>query len=188
MTEFPEMSRQKIDEGTLNRDALTLVNCVRSALFTSYGLRRNSNLILYSLDRSEEQIRIEGNKLRYMGPNERSISILLSMSVKKLFSEDLEENSVSSPGMTIIKKDFVLSIRGIENSLFLYQSREGLDLRTVEFTEKTVFICKLNPEISLEGITHMFGTDARNILQVKSEDTAENAILLTNNEIDRKHS
>lgn len=188
MTGFPEIRRQEIDKGTLNRDALTVVNCVRSSLFTSYGLRRDSNLILYPLDRSDELIRIEADKLRYMGPNERSISILLSMSAEKLLSEDLDRYSVSSPGITITKKDFVSSIGVTENSLLLCQSREGLDLRTVEFTERTVFVCKLNPETNLEDIVHLFGTDTRNILRVKSEDDAENAILLTNNEMDRQHT
>ena len=187
MTEFPEMSRKEINEGNLSRDALTAENCVRSSLFTSYGLRRDSKLIFYQAQ-SGKLILIEGDKLRYMGPNERSISILLSMSAKKLLSGDLEQNQVSSPGITIVKSDIVQSIIRQGNSLLLYQSREGLDLRTVKFTERTVLMCRLNPEINLESIINSFGTRTENTLRVKLDDEAEKAILLTNVEIDRRNT
>jgi tRNA pseudouridine-54 N-methylase len=187
MTDFPEMRRQEINEGNLSRDALTAVNCVRSSLFTSYGLRRDSKLLFYQAQ-SKKLILIEGDKLRYMGPNERSISILLSMSIKKLLSGDLEENPESSPGITIINNDIVPSIINQENSLVLYQKLEGLDLRTVKFTEGTVLVCKLNPEMNVENATDLFGTHARNMIGVKLDDEAEKAILLTNIEIDRRNA
>jgi tRNA pseudouridine-54 N-methylase len=187
MTEFPEMRRQEIDEGNLSPDALTAVNCVRSSLFTSYGLRRDSKLIFFEIQ-SNRLILIEGDKLRYMGPNERSISILLSMSIKKLLSGDLERNPESSPGITTIKSNVIPSIIREENSLLLYQSREGLDLRTVKFTEKTIFICRLNPKMNIENVIHLFRTHTQNMLPIKSEDKAEKAILLTNIEIDRRNA
>jgi len=186
MTEFPEMRRQEINEGNLSRDALTAVNCVRSSLFMSYGLRRDSKLIFYQAH-SGKLILIEGDKLRYMGPNERSISILLSMSARKLLSGDLERNLESSPGITIIKNDIVPSIIRQENSLLLYQSREGLDLRTVKFTDRTVLVCKLNPEMIIEDVIGLFGKHTHNMIGVKLDDEAEKAILLTNNEIDRRN-
>jgi tRNA pseudouridine-54 N-methylase len=188
MREFPQMKRQEIDEGSLRQDALTVVNCVRSSLFTSYGLRRDTKLILYQDKRDKEVILIEGDKLRYMGPNERSISILLSMSIKKLLSGDLERNPESSPGISIIKNDIISSILHQDSSLLLYQSSEGLDLRTVKFTERTVLICKLNPETNLGNAIQLLGTDTQNMLQVKSEDEAEKVILLANIEIDRQNA
>jgi len=182
------MKRRDIDEGTLSRDAITVVNCVRSSLFTSYGLRRDSKLILYPLARDEKLMMIEGDKLRYMGPNERSISILLSMSAKKLSSADLLQNPESSPGITTSKKDVVPSLIRQENPLMLCQSDEGLDLRTLKFTENTVFICRVNRELNLERFIHLFENETRNLFRVKSEDEAEKAILLTNIEIDRQHT
>jgi tRNA pseudouridine-54 N-methylase len=187
MTEFPEMSRQAINEGNLNQDALTAVNCVRSSLFTSYGLRRDSKLIFYQAQ-SDKLILVEGDKLRYMGPNERSISILLSMSAKKLLSGDLEQNPVSSPGITIIKNNIIPSIIRQEKYLLLRQSREGLDLRTIKFTENTVLICKLNPKINLENVIDLVGTQTGDMLGVKLDYEAEKAILLANVEIDRRNT
>jgi tRNA pseudouridine-54 N-methylase len=131
---------------------------------------------------------VEGDKLRYMGPNERSISILLSMSAKKLSSAELGRNPESSPGITTLKKNVVSSLVRRENSLLFYQSDEGLDLRTIKFTENTVFICRLNRELNLESFIHLFGNETQNMCRVKSEDEAEKAILLTNIEIDRQHT
>jgi tRNA pseudouridine-54 N-methylase len=186
MSTFPEISRQEIDKGTLSGEALRVVNCVRSSLFTSYGLRRDSNLILYPVDQGEKLIRIEGEKLRYMGPNERSISILLSISAKKLLSRNVVHDQVSSPGITIIKKDLLSSIGGRENSLLLYQDREGLDLRMVKFTEGTVYISTLSTEMGLQEIFRLFRIDPGNYFQVKADYEVEKMILLLNNEIDRQ--
>jgi tRNA pseudouridine-54 N-methylase len=188
MSRFPEISRQEIDKGTLNREALTVVNCVRSSLFTSYGLRRDSNLILYPVDQGEKLIRIDGEKLRYMGPNERSISILLSISAKKLSSRNVTEDQVSSPGITITKKGLLSSIGGIENLLLLYQGREGLDLRMVRFTEGTVYISTLGFEMGLREIFRLLRMDPINSLQIKADYEAEKIILLLNNEIDRQNA
>jgi tRNA pseudouridine-54 N-methylase len=188
MSRFPEIGRQEIDRGTLNREALGVVNCVRSSLFNSYGLRRDSNLILCPVDQGNKLIRIEGEKLRYMGPNERSISILLSMSANKLFSRSVTQDEVSSPGITILRKDLLSSIGGKEDSLSLYQSQEGLDLRMIKFTERTIFISALNPEISLQEIISMFRLDPSTPLRVRADYEAEKMILLINNEIDRQHA
>ena len=182
------MERREIDEGTLSQDAIAVVNCVRSSLFTSYGLRRDSKLILYPLSRHDKLIMIEGDKLRYMGPNERSISILLSMSAKKLSSADLRQKPESSPGITTLERSVVSSLIRQENCLLLYQSDEGLDLRTIKFTENTVFICRLNRELNLESFIHLFRNETQNMCRVKSEDEAEKAILLTNIEIDRQRT
>ncbi len=187
MSRFPEIGRQEIDRGTLNREALGVVNCVRSSLFTSYGLRRDSNLILCPLDQGGKLIKIEGEKLRYMGPNERSISILLSMSARKLFSNNVTQDEVSSPGITIFRKDLLSCIGGKENSFSLYRSQEGLDLRMIKFIERTIFISTLNSEISLQEIISMFRLDPSTPLRVRADYEVEKTILLINNEIDRQH-
>jgi tRNA pseudouridine-54 N-methylase len=186
MSRFPDIGRQEIDRGTLNREALGIVNCVRSSLFTSYGLRRDSNLILCPLDQVGNFIRIEGEKLRYMGPNERSISILLSMSAKKLFSRNVTQDEVSSPGITICRKGLLSYVRCKENSFSLYQSQEGLDLRMIKFTERTIFISALNPEMGLQEIISMFKLDPSTPLRVRAHCQAEKTVLLINNEIDRQ--
>jgi tRNA pseudouridine-54 N-methylase len=140
------------------------------------------------LDQGGNLIRIEGEKLRYMGPNERSIAILLSMSAKKLFSRNVTQGEVSSPGITIFRKDLLSYVRCKENSFSLYQSQEGLDLRMIKFTERTIFISALNTEIGLQEIISMFKLDPSTPLRVRADYEAEKTILLINNEIDRQRA
>ena len=104
MEGFPKIDRHEIDEGSINQEAVTLVNCIRCSLFTSNGIRKDVNVILYPLHSSERFMLVEGEKLRYMGPDERSISILLSKGAQKLDSMGISEE-VTSQGIRTVRKN-----------------------------------------------------------------------------------
>lgn len=184
MEEFPEISRQQIDIGAMRREAITLVDCVRSSLFTSHGVRKDVNVVVYPLEPGGRLIRIDGEKLRFMGPDERSISILLSMSAERLMSRRVG-NEVSSPGVTIVNKGKP-SGRINGNSLVLSQSSEGSDLRRITFVGSTTYVCALDGEWRFGDIGSFVNTDPPAPIAVKSAGQIEKTILMMNNEIDRQ--
>jgi tRNA pseudouridine-54 N-methylase len=180
-----KIDRQEIDKGKMKREAITVVNCIRSSLFTSYGLRKNVNVVIYPLDPGNTLIRIEGDKLRYMGPDERSISVLLSIPAEKLLHETFKKPEVTSPGITLVDGTPASIIRYVKNPLILYQHPNGHDVRKIRFSDGTVFFGSLDPRMDPEENIILSTKGVKLPIGVTSIQ-CEKMILLLNNEIDRK--
>jgi tRNA pseudouridine-54 N-methylase len=182
---FSGIDRQEIDKGTMKRETIAIVNCIRSSLFTSYGLRKDVSVLLYPFDPGESLVKIEGNKLRYMGPDERSISMLLSVPVNKLLYGDIKDSEVTSPGITVVKETPATMIRSFDNPLVLYPRHDGQEVRTIKFLDKTVYIGSIDPIMDLEDDS-LFPTKGVKCPVGSIGMQCEKVILLLNNEIDRK--
>jgi len=182
---LPKIDRQEIDKGTMKREAITVINCVRSSLFTSYGLRKDVSVIVYPLDPGDTLIRIEGDKLRYMGPDERSISVLLSIPAKKLLHETVKKSEVTSPGITLVKGTLADIIRCVDNPLILYQQSDGQDIRKIKFGDRTVYLGSLDPGMDLDENVISSTKGVKSHIGV-TDIECEKMVLLLNNEIDRR--
>jgi tRNA pseudouridine-54 N-methylase len=184
MEELPKFNRKEIDNGSMNREALILVNSIRSSLFTSFGVRKDVNVIIYPHEPKLRMIRIDGENLRYMGPDERSISILLLMSRDRLMSGELGDE-VSSPGISVVDK--VKGTFGVcDNALTLKESAEGSDLRKMSLTRNVTYVCSLEGERRLYDIDSYFGECSSPKIALKSAGQTDRTILMINNEIDRQ--
>jgi len=181
---LPKIDRQEIDKGKMKREAITVVNCVRSSLFMSNGIRRDVNVMLYPLDPGDTLIRIEGDKLRYMGPDERSISVLLSIPAKKLLHETVKKSEVTSPGITLVKETPAGIIRCLDNPLILYQQPGGQDVRKIKFGDRTVYFGSLDPRMDLQQNVISSTKGVKSHIGV-TDIECEKMVLLLNNEIDR---
>lgn len=87
-----------------------LCRCVSSALFLSFGMRRDVNVHLLLLGEPDpgKIIRFEGLHLRYLNPDERSSGSLIQKALKK---DATEQDIRSTPGIWIRRGDlsFLLS-------------------------------------------------------------------------------
>jgi tRNA pseudouridine-54 N-methylase len=184
MEKSPEFRRQEIDRGTIHRDAVSLVNCVRSSLFTSLDVRRDTSVIICPLDHRGKLVRIDGKELRYMGPDERSISILLSLAFDSLASKRVG-NEVSSPGITVVREMEPFATLD-ENSLFLCQFSEGLDLRKIKFTRSTTFVLTQACESRFRNIEPFMNKPPPIPIAIRNVCPIERTILIINNEMDRQ--
>jgi tRNA pseudouridine-54 N-methylase len=182
---LPRVDRQEIDRGTMNREAITVVSCVRSSLFTSYGVRRDVNVILYPLDPGDILIRIEGDKLRYMGPDERSISVLLSIPSKDLLCETVKKSKVTSPGITLVRENPAYITGSIENPLVIYQRSDGQDIRRIKISNKMVYFGSLDYEADLDESGVLPANSLKSPIGVTGTQ-CEKTVLLINSEIDRR--
>ncbi|MFX0154316.1 MAG: hypothetical protein ACFE9Q_07290 [Candidatus Hodarchaeota archaeon] len=75
-------SKYDIDSGKTPLEIYKLCSCIRETFCLSYAIRKNNILYLYF---QEEfiLIKFEGSKLRYLGPNERSLALLLLKALNK---------------------------------------------------------------------------------------------------------
>lgn len=182
---LPRIDRQEIDRGTMNREAITVVNSVRSSLFTSYGVRRDVNVMLYPFDPGDILIRIEGDKLRYMGPDERSISALLSIPSKKLISGTVEKSEVTSPGITLVRGNLADIAGCAESPLVIYQQSDGEDIRRIKLGDKMVYFGSLDHGADLNESAILPANSVKSPIGVTGRQL-EKTVLLINNEIDRE--
>src|SRR5437868_5705624 len=86
-----------------------LLRCVRASLMLSHGLRRDTIVYLIMLGgpRAPRAIRIDGNDVRFLRPDERSLAVLAN----KLLSKDLPEEST---GFIAVKTGLAVADGGIE--------------------------------------------------------------------------
>jgi hypothetical protein len=77
-----EYSKQEIDTGQTPQKIYELCSCIRETFCLSYSIRKDNNLYLYF---NEKRLFLSfiGNKLRYLGPDERSQALLLLKALEK---------------------------------------------------------------------------------------------------------
>ncbi|UCD01294.1 MAG: hypothetical protein JSV23_10500 [Promethearchaeota archaeon] len=94
-------SKRDIDLGKTPFDVYRLCNCIRETFCLSYSIRKENNLYLY-FQKEHVLIKFEGTKLRYLGPDERSQTLLLEKALSNTKKESFLENEQwkkSTPGI-----------------------------------------------------------------------------------------
>lgn len=94
-------AKSDIDRGSTPLDIYKLCSCIRETFCLSYSIRKNNTLYLY-FQNEQTLIMFKGDKLRYLGPDERSQVLLLKRAI-----------NVSQTPTTLIEKDWVKSTPGI---------------------------------------------------------------------------
>ena len=98
-------SKRDIDQGKTPFNIYKLCSCIRETFCLSYSIRKSNILYIY-FQKEHILIKFEGNKLRYLGPDERSQALLLEKAlnkVKKKISTKNDEWNKSTPGIFVRK-------------------------------------------------------------------------------------
>ncbi|MBN2110147.1 MAG: tRNA (pseudouridine(54)-N(1))-methyltransferase TrmY [Methanosarcinaceae archaeon] len=119
-----------------------LCRCINSALFLSYGMRRDINVHLVLLGEPDPSkiLRFSGEELRYLNPDERSSGSLIKKALEK-DATDFETRS--TPGVWIRRGGLEeLMQEFVEDSRKIYYLREdGEDIRNVtDLAADAVFV------------------------------------------------
>ncbi|MFX1238733.1 MAG: hypothetical protein ACFE8P_13580, partial [Promethearchaeota archaeon] len=97
-------NKKVINAGNTPIDVYEVCSIIRTTFCTSYGIRKNNQLYIY-FNRQKLLIRFEGNKLRYLGPDERSQALLLEKAFSKSQEQERklggEEWIDSTPGILV---------------------------------------------------------------------------------------
>ncbi len=121
-------SKKDIDKGRTPLGIYKICSCIRETFCLSYAIRKDNVLYLY-FQKEHVLIKFDGQKLRYLGPDERSQALLLKRALNKIHEEFDHKNKGwirSTPGIYIKKFsndleliEFLISISLGTNNLIL---------------------------------------------------------------------
>lgn len=96
-------TKKDIDKGNTPPNIYQVCSCIKEAFCLSYAIRKNNNLFLYFKE-ERTLLKFQGNKLRFLGSDERSQALLLMKAldkVKNLSSFEKEKWIKSTPGIFV---------------------------------------------------------------------------------------
>jgi tRNA (pseudouridine54-N1)-methyltransferase len=159
-----------------------IARCINASLFLSHDLRRDVDTyaVLMGEPNAPITIRFNGEKVRYLSPDERSAAALIKKALEKGAPSMGEEES--TPGVYISKSSFEQAIDGLDNIVYLHE--EGEDIRNVSLKGDETFVLSdhqnLTPEE--EAVLEMKG--AKKVSLGKRLYHADHCIVVVNHEID----
>ncbi|TFG16107.1 MAG: hypothetical protein EU531_07645, partial [Promethearchaeota archaeon] len=208
MTEFlliaekiSKYNKEDIDQGRTPLDVYKICSCLRNVFCLSYNIRKGNIFYIYIMNK-DLMVKFDGKKLKYLGPDERSQSLLLIKALN--ISHQREYNNQdgwikSTPGI------FIKKLPHYKNPEDFYNSLPNEILITFSNKNNSIFdIMEISPNIlkQLEDWLFIFNSDInsnangilsyrlsqnKNILNFKlpTIEAIEDKILYINFQIDR---
>ncbi len=165
-----------------------LCRCVSSALFLSFGMRRDVNVHLLLLGDPDpgKIIRFEGLHLRYLNPDERSSGSLIN---KALLKEVTEHDVRSTPGVWIRRGNLKSLLSEFEGRALLYLREDGEEIRELaREIRDPVFILGDHTGVTEEEEAQLLEAGAKIISVGPISLHSNHCITLIHNELDRAES
>jgi tRNA (pseudouridine54-N1)-methyltransferase len=164
-----------------------LCRCVNNALFLSHGMRRDVQVHLLLLGEPDpgKVIRFDGEKLRYLNPDERSSGSL----IKKALARNAVDNEVqSTPGVWVRRGELGTLLDEFKSKgiPMVYLREDGDDIRDVSTSlADAVFIMGDHMGVT-ENEEEMILSAGARILSVGPLSLhSDHCTILVNNELDR---
>ncbi|MFX1411137.1 MAG: hypothetical protein ACFFA6_12350 [Promethearchaeota archaeon] len=192
-------SKIDIDKGNTPLEIYRICSCIREAFCLSYSIRKNNILYLYFQDELI-LIKFDGEKLRYLGSDERSQALLLKKAIDTAKQNKILNDKVwkkSTPGIFVRNfKDntsFYLFLKSIliKNNFFisdddLYSGKE-IDISTFNINESLFIVPNYSNsqknEVFFELFKKLKNIKYITLLNVKA---VEDKILYINFQIDQQ--
>ena len=209
----PEYDKVKIDQGATPPEVYKICSCIRETFCLSYGIRKENNLYLFIQDKNII-VSLIGNKLRYLGPDERSQALLLNKALEKAQDNSKVKNDKwveSTPGIHVKHLNDVNSFLLFLNSLnsqrflifcdpislydmpFLYHTFDFPKIKKLEqlkHLRDSVFFFPSNNQVLsefLKSLVHIFPSSLEHatLVPLKRIKSMEEKILYVNYQIDQ---
>lgn len=122
---LPLLTKKEINKGDYPSNLSEIASVIRNVFLLSNKIRKENNLIIFCSDQFNQDCRsliilLEGNKLRYIAPDERTtifilqkvLGVALELSTKKIYQKDIKkfknnEWANSTPGISIKRSEFI---------------------------------------------------------------------------------
>ncbi len=101
--DIPYYSKKDIDYGFTPLEIYRLCSSIREAFCLSFSIRKQNNLIFFFY-KTLSLIKFQGNKLRFLGSDERSQALLLNKAIMKLNEIKIRHKWIKSTPGIIVKK------------------------------------------------------------------------------------
>jgi tRNA (pseudouridine54-N1)-methyltransferase len=118
-----------------------LLRCVNSTFFLSHDLRRDVELYLVLQGEPDppKTIRLVGNELKYLNPDERSTGALIRNALMKKIDED-ELEVRSTPGIYISNSSFENVIQKLADSKIVLLREDGEEFTALKIHGDVTFV------------------------------------------------
>jgi tRNA (pseudouridine54-N1)-methyltransferase len=130
-----------------------LLRCVNSAFFLSHDMRRDVELYLVLQGEPDppKTIRLRGDELKYLNPDERSTGALIRNALMKKFDNPTDQEVKSTPGIYISKAGFSHILKKLSDiSDLVYLKEDGDSIDSLESNKEITFILSDDKNFSEE--------------------------------------
>ena len=183
-TESLSVTKSEIDRGSVSNLIADVCRCVRATFILSHALRKDAQLLIF--DGADKGIMMDGERLKYLGPDERSTAILI-MKALETRKEHNRSFCESTPGIFVGCNLEESIFKIIEEKVDVFFPKDsGQNLRNVDIGKNILAILPLRGELDSKGNKFLERCNAKGVRFSKGDFIADSAILLLNNEIDRR--
>ncbi|WP_340818737.1 tRNA (pseudouridine(54)-N(1))-methyltransferase TrmY [Methanolobus sp. WCC4] len=167
-----------------------LCRCINSALFLSHGMRRDVNVHLVLLGEPDpgKIVRFNGEKLKYLNPDERSSGSLIK---KALAKDAIEYESQSTPGVYVRRGglDTLLNEFKEAGRDIYYLREDGKDIREYEgLGTDAVFVLGDHMGVTEEEEEIIDGVAKQTLNIGPISLHSDHCMIIIHNELDRKEA
>jgi tRNA (pseudouridine54-N1)-methyltransferase len=176
----PKFSLNDLPGGAGRMDIVA--RCINASLFLSHDLRRDVDTYAVLLGEPDPPatIRFNGEKVRYLSPDERSAAALIKKALEKGAPASGEDES--TPGVYISKRSFADVINGMNGIIYLHE--DGEDIRKAELTGDEAFVLSDHQNLTPEEEAVLEKKGARKVSLGKKLYHADHCIVMVNHELD----
>ncbi len=164
-----------------------LARCVNSAFVLSHDVRRDAAiyLVIEGGDDAPKTVRIDGDRVRYLNPDERSTASLIRNALLKKIPEGQEVQS--SPGVFVSRMSFADVVEDLSaKGNFVYLKEDGTDIRELTFPENPIFVLGDNRDLTEEEEQCLLAKNPAKISVGPISLHADHCMILVQNEMDRR--
>ena len=164
-----------------------LIRALHSSLLLSHGIRRDTEILLVLLGKPipPRIIRISGETVKYLNPDERSTGALLRQALAKSHHAPEDGEIETTPGMFISQGGLedIQEMFSEENFVLLHQ--DGEDIRNADISPDSIFILSDHMEFTQENMNIIKHLRPNKVSLGPVVVHTHHAITLAHNELDR---
>jgi len=162
-----------------------LLRCINSAFFLSHTIRRDVEVFLVLLGQPSppKTIRLVGNELKYLNPDERSTGAL----VRNALMQKITEEEKSSPGIYVSNRSHKELLSNLsKDTEVVYLKEDGADIRTVDLSGDVTFVLGDDQDLTPEEEETLMEYRPKKVRLGPISYHADHCITVVNNELDRR--
>lgn len=178
----PKFSLNDLPGGAGRMDIVA--RCINASLFLSHDLRRDVDTCAVLLGDPSPPItvRFNGEKVRYLSPDERSAAALIKKALEKGAPATGEDES--TPGVYISKRSFAEIVESLDNIVYLHE--DGEDIRRADLKGDEAYVLSDHQNLTPEEEAILENKGARKVSLGKKLYHADHCIVMVNHELDQR--
>jgi tRNA (pseudouridine54-N1)-methyltransferase len=160
-----------------------LLRCINSAFFLSHNIRRDVEiiLVLQGPPHPPKTVRLVGNELKYLNPDERSTAAL----IRNALMQKVAVEERSSPGIYISNRSYRDVLSNLpKGGQVVYLKESGVDIRGFAFQDDVNFVLGDDQDLTKEEEGLLLEYDPKLISIGTKSYHADHCITIVNNELD----